>query len=338
MMSICGLLWFGLIGWFRSQAAREAEILALRHQLAVLQRKVPTRPVFRNIDRFIFSLLYRVSPNTLNSLTIVRPETVIRWHRAGFRAWWRWKSRPRGGRPQTPIEIRRLIRAVSLANPLWGAPRIHGELLKIGIDVGQTTVAKYMARRRGPPSQGWKTFLRNHADGIAAMDLFVVPTMSFRLLYGLLILRHDRREIAWLGVTEHPTAEWMARQITEAFGWETAPRYLLRDRDRIYGEIFVERVRAMGIRDRPVAPRSPWQNGYCERAIGSVRRDCLDHVVVFGERHLRHLLRCYADYYNQSRTHLSLGKDAPVRRQVLSVGQIVARPMLGGLHHRYVRI
>jgi hypothetical protein len=201
------LLWFGLIGWFRSRASLGGEILPLRHQLAVLQRKAPTKPAFRNIDRFIFSLLYRLSPNILNALTIVRPETVIRWHRAGFRAWWRWKSRPRGGRPQTLIEIRRLIRAVSLGNPLWGVPRIHGELLKIGIDVGQTTVAKYMARKRGPPSQGWKTFLRNHADGTAAMDLFVIPTMSLRPLFCLLILRHDRREIAWIGVTRNPKAE-----------------------------------------------------------------------------------------------------------------------------------
>jgi hypothetical protein len=338
MVDICRLLWVGLIGLFRSRASLEAEILALRHQLTVLQRKIPTRPAFRNVDRLIFSLLCRVAPSTLKALTIVRPETVIRWHRAGFRAWWRWKSRPRGGRPQTQIEVRRLIRAVSLANPLWGSPRIHGELLKIGIDVGQTTVAKHMARRRGPPSQGWNTFLRNHADGIAAMDLFVVPTISFRLLYGLLVLRHERREIVWLGVTGHPTAEWIARQVTEAFGWETAPRYLLRDRDRVYGDVFVQRVRAMGIRDRPIAARSPWQNGYCERAIGSIRRDCLDHVVVFGERHLRHLLRCYAEYYNQSRTHLSLRKDAPARRQIQGVGCIEARPMLGGLHHRYVRI
>jgi Integrase core domain len=338
MMDICKLIWVALIGLFRSRRSLEIEILVLRHQLAVLQRDAPTRPTFRSIDRLIFSALYRISPSILNALSIVNPETVIRWHRAGFRAWWRWKSRPRGGRPQTPIEICQLIRDVSLANPLWGAPRIHGELLKLGIDVGQTTVAKYMARRRGPPSQGWKTFLRNHADGIAAMDLFVVPTMSLRLLYGLLILRHDRRGIVWLGVTEHPTAEWIARQLTEAFGWEAAPRYLLRDRDQVYGKVFIRRVRAMGIRDRPTAARSPWQNGYCERAIGSIRRDCLDHVIVFGVRHLRHLLRCYADYHNQSRTHLSLEKDAPARRQIQGVGRIEARSVLGGLHRRYVRI
>ena len=162
----------------------------------------------------------------------------MRWHRAGFRAYWRWKSRPRGGRPTTPGDIRRLIREMSVANPLWGAPRIHGELLKLGIDVGQTTVAKYMARRRMPPSQGWKTFLRNHADGIASMDLFLVPTISFRLLYGLLILQHSRRELLWLGVTAHPSAEWIARQLTEAYGWQQAPRYIIRDRDCVYGESF----------------------------------------------------------------------------------------------------
>jgi transposase InsO family protein len=231
-----------------------------------------------------------------------------------------------------------LIRDISIANPLWGAPRIHGELLKLGIDVGQTAVAKYMARGRRPPSQGWKTFLRNHADGIASIDLFVVPTISFQLLYALLILKHGRREILWLGVTTHPTAEWISRQLTEVCGWEQGPRYLVRDRDSIYGDIFIRRLRAMGIRDRPIAPRSPWQNGYCERLIGSIRRDCLDHVVVFGERHLREVLQSYATYYNQARTHLSLNKDAPVSRAVQAVGPILPLPILGGLHHQYVRI
>jgi transposase InsO family protein len=227
---------------------------------------------------------------------------------------------------------------MSVANPLWGAPRIHGELLKLGIDVGQTTVAKYMARRRMPPSQGWKTFLRNHADGIASMDLFLVPTISFRLLYGLLILRHSRRELLWLGVTAHPSAEWIARQLTEAYGWQQTPPYIIRDRDCVYGDVFIHRVRAMGIRDRPIAPRSPWQNGHAERLIGSIRRDCLDHVVVFGERHLRHLLGSYQKYYNDARTHLSLNKDAPASRAVQAIGRIVPAPHLGGLHHQYVRI
>jgi len=279
-----------------------------------------------------------LTPNVLSALAIVKPETVIGWHRAGFRLYWRWKSRSPGGRPKLSADIRKLIRDISLANPLWGAPRIHGELLKLGIDVGQTTVAKYMARNRRPPSQGWKTFLRNHADGIASIDLFIVPTLSFRLLCGLVILKHGRREILCHSATAHPSAEWMSRQLTEAYGWEEGPCYLVRDRDRVYGEVFTRRVRAMGIRDRPTAPRSPWQNGYCERLIGSIRRECLDHMVVFGERHLRHLLRAYADYYNRTRTHLSLDKDAPTWRAIEPFGRICPVPILGGLHPRYIRI
>jgi len=236
------------------------------------------------------------------------------------------------------LEIRRLIREMSLANPLWGAPRIHGELLKLGIDIGQTSVAKYMARRRAPPSQDWKTFLRNHADGIAAMDLFVVPTIFFRPLYGLLIMGHGRRQILWFGVTGHPTAEWIANQLTHACGWEQIPRYLIRDRDRAYGEIFIRRVRSIGIRDRPTSPRSPWQNAYAERLIGSIRRECIDHVVVFGERHLRHVLLSYMSYYNSTRTHLSLNKDAPMSRAAETAGRIIYHPILGGLHHQYTRI
>jgi hypothetical protein len=210
------------------------------------------------IDRMVFAGLYSLAPNIVDALRIVKPDTVIRWHRAGFRAYWRWKSRFRGGRPRTAVEIRQLIREMSIANPLWGAPRVHGELLKLGINVGQTTVAKYMGKGRRPPSQGWKTFLSNHADGIASMDLFVVPTISFRLLYGFLVLRHARRELLWLGATSHPIAEWIAQQLTEAFAWEDAPHYVIRDRDRIYGARCIERIRAMGIRDRPIAARSPW--------------------------------------------------------------------------------
>jgi transposase InsO family protein len=338
MIEVLRLLCAAMIGLFRSSTRREAEIMVLRHQLNVLRRKSPKRTALNNVDRLLFVWLSRLVPATLEALKVVGPETVIRWQRAGFRAYWRFKSRPRVGRPGTPIEIRQLIRDMSSANPLWGAPRIHGELLKLGIDVGQTTVAKYMAKRRRPPSQGWKTFLRNHADGIASMDLFVVPTVSFRLLYGLLILQHGRRQILWLGVTAHPTAEWMARQLTEAYGWKAAPRYLVRDRDAVYGDVFIQRLRAMGIRDRPIAARSPWQNGYAERLVGSIRRECVDNVVVFGERHLVHLLKSYQRYYNGVRTHLSLNKDAPDTRAVHAIGCIVAKPLLGGLHHQYVRI
>ena len=338
MVELCRLIWFLVIGLFRSRASLEAEILVLRHQLNVVRRRSPKRPTFSNFDRLIFARLYGLAPNVLSSLAIVKPETVIRWHRSGFRLYWRWKSQSLGGRPKLSADIRQLIREISLANPLWGAPRIHGELLKLGIDVGQTTVAKYMARNRKPPSQGWKTFLRNHADGIASMDLFVVPTISFQLLYGLLILKHGRRKILCLSATAHPNAEWISRQLTEAYGWEEGPCYLVRDRDSVYGEVFTRRLRAMGIRDRPTAPRSPWQNGYCERLIGSIRRECLDHALVFGERHLRHLLRTYTDYYNNTRTHLSLDKDSPASRVIEPFGHILPVPILGGLHHQYVRI
>ncbi|WP_334526374.1 integrase core domain-containing protein [Bradyrhizobium sp. AZCC 2230] len=323
---------------FRSRVSLEAEILVLRHQLNIQRRHLPKRLAFSDMDRLIFVGLYRLVPNTIKALTIVKPETVIGWHRAGFSLYWRRKSRRRCGRPIVPLEIRRLIREVSIANPLWGAPRIHGELLKLGIDVGQTSVAKYTARRRGSPSQGWKTFLRDHADGMVAMDLFVVPTISFRLLYGLLIMGHGRRQILWLGVTAYSRADWIANQLTEASGWEQTPRYLIRDRDRAYGEIFVRRVRSIGIRDRPTSPRSPWQNAYAERLIGSIRRECVDHIVVFGERHLRHVQLSYMDYYNATRTHLSLNKDAPLPRGAERAGTIVCRPILGGLHHQYARI
>jgi len=338
MRDLLGLIWSAVLGLLRSRAAVAAENLALRQQINVLRRTAPKRPSFSGIDRLIFVGLYRWLPGVRDALAIIQPETVVHWHRSGFRSYWRWKSRSRGGRPKVALEIRRLIRDMSLANPLWGAPRIHGELLKLGIDIGQTSVAKYMAWRRRPPSQGWRTFLRNHADGIAAMDLFVVPTASFRLLYGLLILRHDRRRILSVGATAHPTSEWIARQLTEACGWEQAPQYLIRDRDRAYGAVVTQRLRTLGIRDRPISPRSPWQNAYVERLIGSVRRECVDHVIVFGERHLRHLLLSYKTYYNETRTHLSLNKDTPSRRAVQVTGRILGLPILGGLHHQYGRI
>jgi transposase InsO family protein len=327
-----------VVDLFRSRAALEAEIWTLRQQINVLRRTAPKRVSFRVFDRLVFVGLYRLFPNICDALAIVKPDTIVRWHRAGFRSYWRWKSRPRGGRPTVPLEIRKLIREISIANPLWGAPRIHGELLKLGIDIGQTSVAKYMARRRGPPSQGWKTCLSNHADGIAAMDLFVVPTISFGLLYGLLIMGHGRRQILWFGVTSHPTAEWIANQLTEACGWEQAPRYLIRDRDGVYGEVFVRSIRSIGIRDRSASPRSPWQNGCAERLICSIRRECLDHVVVFGGRHLRHVLLSYMKNYNETRTHRSLDKDAPLSRTVKRAVRILCRPVLGGLHHQYIRI
>ena len=322
----------------RSRARLEAENLVLRQQVIVLSRKSRSRVWLRNIDRLIFVWLYRLFPSILNAITLVKPETVIGWHRRGFRAYWRWKSRRRGGRPRINREIRDLIRRMNKENPLWGAPRIHSELLMLGIEVAQSTVARYMTKRHGAPSQGWKTFLRNQTAGIASIDLFVVRTISFKLIYGLVILRHARRRLVTISVTNNPTAEWIAGQVTEAFPWDEAPRHLIRDRDGAFGPEYTHRIRAMGIRDHPIAPRSPWQNGHVERLIGSIRRESLDHLVVFGEAHLRDVLKNYASYYNQIRPHRSLDKDAPDFRRTQKIGRIAAIPILGGLHHQYVRV
>ena len=303
-----------------------------------MRRRLEGRVRLTNNDRWFLIVLYRWFPSILRILTIIRPETLIHWHRSGFRCYWRWKSRSLGGRPPIEARLRALIRQMSMDNPLWGAPRIHGELLKLGFEVAQSSVAKYMVKRRGPPSQRWLTFLRNHAPDIAAMDFFVVPTIGFDLLYAFVIVRIDRRQLVWINVTENPTAEWVARQITEAFPWDGAPGYMIRDRDGIYGGIVTRRLRAMGIRDRPIAPVSPRQNGVAERLIGSIRRECLDHIVVFGEAHLRRMLRSYARYHNDVRTHRSLDKDAPVSRPVQRTGSIKSFQILGGLHHHYARV
>src|SRR6185312_15466 len=288
---------------FKSKIRLEAENATLRHQLVVLRRKVKGRAHLTNNDRWFLVQMYRWFPSLLTFVTIVRPETLVHWHRAGFRRFWRWKSNSRGGRPRIEMELRALIRQMSTENQLWGAPRIHGELLKLGFSVAQSSVAKYMVKRRRPPSQGWRTFLRNHAPDIAAMDLFVVPTIGFDLLCAFVIVRLGRRVLVWINVTANPTAEWVARQITEAFPWDEAPRYMIRDRDRIYGAVVTRRLRAMGIRDKPASPAPPWQNGFAERLIGSIRRECLDHIIVLGETHLRGILKSYAHYYNGVRTH-----------------------------------
>ena len=322
----------------KSRRRLEAENVILRHQLIILRRRLPGRVRLTNSDRWFLVQLYRWFPSTLQALTVICPETVVRWHRAGFRSYWRWKSGARGGRPQIDSDLRALIQKISLENPLWGAPRIHGELLKLGFEVAQSSVAKYMAKRSRPPSQGWRTFLRNHAPDIAALDLFVVPTISFGLLYALVIVRLDRRQLVWVNVTANPTAEWIARQVTEAFPWDEPPEYLVRDRDLIFGTTVRRRLRAMGIRDKPIAPASPRQNGFAERLIGSIRRQCTDHLIVVGEAHLRRVLRAYARYYNNIRTHWSLAKDAPVSRPIHRTGAITSNTILGGLHHHYVRV
>lgn len=262
MLQLVGLLCGLIAARFKSRARLEAENLILRHQLGILRRQIPKRLVLSSLDRFVFVWIHRLFPSAAGSLALIRPETIVRWHRAGFRAYWRWRSRPRWGRPKAPLELRQLIHQMSIDNPLWGAPRIHGELLKLGFDVGQTTVAKYMARRRRPPSQSWKTFLHNYTAGISALDLFVVPTVGMRMLFALVVVTLDRRLLVTVNATARPTAEWIARQVTEAFPWNQTPSYLIRDRDSAYGHTYKRRLLAMGIRDRPTAPRSPWQNGY----------------------------------------------------------------------------
>jgi transposase InsO family protein len=326
------------VSLFKPKSQLEAENAALRHQLIVLQRKLRGRVQFTNSDRLFFIQLYRWFPSVLKAITIMRPETIVRWHRAGFRRYWRWKSRNLGGRPQISAELRALIRRMSVENRLWGAPHIHGELLKLGFAVAQSTVAKYMAKSGDPAGQSWGTFVCNHMPHIAAMDLFVVPTIGFNLLYVLVIVRLARRELVWINVTAHPTAEWIAQQITEAFPWHEAPRYLIRDRDGIYGAMVTRRLRAMGIRDKPISPASPWQNAYAERLIGTIRRECLDHMIVFGEAHLRRILGKYVVYYNESRIHRSLDKDSPFHRAIERLGVITSQSVLGGLHHQYCRI
>jgi len=322
----------------RSRASLELELVALRHQVTVLRRQRPGQPRLFSTDRLLWVWLYRIWPQILNTMVLVKPATVVRWHRKGFRLYWRRRSR-RLGRPRKNREIRELIRKMSLATPLWGAPRIHGELLKLGIDLSQATVGRYLPWRPKVPSSTWRSFLHNHMHDTAAVDMFVVVTARFQLLYALVVLGHERRTIIHFDVTQNPTQVWLARQITEAFPWDTAPRFLLRDRDASYGQTFRDRVRAMAIEEVVTAPRSPWHNAYVERIIGSIRRECLDHVIVFDERHLRRVLLAYFEYHHRSRTHLSLAKDCPEPRPIQppSAGIIVAFPQVGGLHHRYER-
>src|SRR5271155_3082071 len=264
---------------FRSRAALQAEILALRHQLLVLQRSTRSRKVrLSAADRLLWVWLSRLWGGWRSALVIVKPETVIAWHRLGFRLYWSWKSRHPQGRPSVSREVIDLIRKMSLTNSRWGAPRIRGELLKLGFDIAESTVAKYMIRRRRPPSQTWRTFLANHTQDMVSSDFFVVPTVFFRVLFVLVILSHDRRRPVHVAVTEYPTSEWVTHQLLEAFPWDSAPRYLLRDRDGSYGERFSKAARLLGIRQVLTVPQSPWQNPYVERLIGSIRRECLDHV------------------------------------------------------------
>lgn len=313
------------------------ENLLLRQQLAVLKER-GVRPQLSQADRSFWVLISMIWPRWRDVLHVVRPETVIRWHREGFRRHWA-RNCQKVGRPPIDPKIRVLIRRMCKANPLWGAPRIHGELLKLGIDVSEAVVSKYMIREPKAPSQSWRTFLENHATDIFAIDFLTVSTATFRVLFVLVILSHDRRKIIHVNVTEQPTADWTARQVQEAIGLNYTPHFLLRDNDAIYGRLFRQRVATLGLVEVTTALRSPWQNPYVERVIGSIRRECLDHTIIIGERHLRRVIANYVRYYNRSRTHLSLEKDAPDPRPIhgFRQGKIVQRPHCGGLHHEYWR-
>jgi transposase InsO family protein len=330
---------YALLSPFRSRIALQTEILALRHQLAVYQRTC-ARPHLKPADRILWAWVSRIWAGWRDTLVIVQPKTVIAWRRRKFREHWIKLTRSgKPGRPAVAKEVRDLIRRLSAANSLWGSPRILGELRKIGINVAKSTVEKYMVRHRKPPSPTWRAFLNNHAKAIVAIDFFVVPTVRHRILHVFLVLTHDRRRVLHFNVTTNPTAEWTAQQIVEAFPWEVSAKYLLRDRDKIYGETFQKRVRNMGFEEVLTAPRSPWQNPYVERLIGSIRRECLDHVIVLNERHLRRVLTSYFGYYHRSRTHLSLEMDCPEHREVHGVdgGRVIELPDVDGLHHHYER-
>ena len=340
MLNVLRSILFALRRLFRTRLALHAENSVLRHQLLVLQRQNTGHRIrMQTLDRIFWVWLCRLWSEWQSAVLIVKPETVIAWHRKGFRIYWAWKSRHSQGRPNVSTEIRDLIRKMSVANPRWGAPRIHGELLKLGIEVSQATVAKYIVRHRRPPSQTWRTFLKNHMTTMVSADFFVVPTITFRLVFVFVILSHDRRRPVHFALTTNPTSEWTAHQLVEAFPWDSAPRYLLRDRDGVYGTLFGDAARSIGIREILTAAQSPWQNSYVERFIGSIRRECLDHVIVFNEAGLRRVLKSYFDYYDHSRTHLALDRDAPISRKIQprELGRVVELPEVGGLHHRYER-
>ena len=318
------------------------ENLALRKQLETFKYK-RSRPRISWFDRVFWVLLYRFWSRWKNTLVIVSPDTVVRWHRRGFRLYWDALSRKgrKSGRPRKDMEIRELIRRMAADNPTWGAPRIHGELLMLGYDVSERTVSRYMPERPPNPDKikQWKTFLKNHRHAIAAMDLFTIPLATFRVLYALVIIHHERRMLLYVNVTFNPTAHWVVKQLREAFPYDTAPRYLIFDRDSIFSAYVVTVVKSFGIKPVRTSWRSPWQNGVIERWIGSCRRELLDHVIVFNERHALRLLREYIAYYNTDRCHYGLGKDAPIsrsaQRRTAKTARVGAMPRVGGLHHRY---
>jgi putative transposase len=317
------------------------ENLALRQQLAVLKRKHP-RPRMRAFDRIFWVLARRFWGAWKQSLVLVNPETIVRWHRAGFRLYWSLisKARKRVGRKKLSTDVRELIFRMVAENPTWGAPRIHGELLMLGFDVSERTISRWMQRvRRDPqPAQRWRAFLANHKEAIAAMDFFTVPTITFGVLYCFFVIRHDRRRILHFNITRHPTSNWIIQQLREAFPFAAVPRFLIHDRDAKYGTEVPAAIRSLKINAVRTSFGSPWQNGVAERWVGSCRRELLDHVIAVNERHLKRLLSEYVSYYHEDRTHLGLGKGTPKHRtRCATQGRVLSHDRLGGLHHRYDR-
>ena len=338
MLDLIFALLRALLSSFQPRSRLVLENLALRHQLAVLIRQT-RKPKLRAADRLLWVGLLRFWSHWRHVLLLFQPQTVIGWHRVGFRLFWRWKSRV-GGRPSVDRELIALIQRMWQANPTWGSRRIEAELAKLDIHVSDSTIRKYRPKdRRSTGPQTWKTFLQNHAKELVAIDFFAVPTATFRVLYVFLVLAHERRRVLHFNITDSPSAAWTARQLLEAFPFSSPPRYLLRDRDAIFGADFVNRVQSLGLEQKLIAPRSPWQNQMVERLIGSIRRECLDQVIVFHQPHLHRILTEYVAYYHNHRTHRSLDQDCPEPRAVESPdqGKIIELPLVDGLHHRYTR-
>ena len=324
------------LGFFKTKTQLQLEIIFLRKQLEILNRS-NNKIWIKNRDRLFFTFIKSIFSNWKSSLIIIKPETVIKWHRKGFQLYWIWKSK-RKGRPRIETEIIQLIKQMAEDNPQWGIPRIHGEVLKLEFDISESTVQKYVPKTNDRTSgQRWKTFLKNHASEIISIDFLTVPTINYKLLYVLVFLSHQRRKIIHFNVTAHPTSEWSTQQLRNALQEFDIPKFLIRDRDTKFGYLFSQSVSDFGINEIVTAYRSPWQNGYCERVIGSIRKEFLDHIIVINENHLRKLLKEYFHYYNFQRTHLGLGKDSPVSRSVQIVGKIERIPFANGLNICYFR-
>ena len=323
---------------FRDKQDIILENLALRQQLIVQQRSIK-KPKIKNIDRVFWVWLSRIWSNWKSTLIIVNPETVIHWHRNGFKLYWRWKSR-RAGRPSIDWKLIILVRKLQKENPTWSAQRIQGELAKLGYSVCDNTVAKYMRKPNADPDkrQRWRTFLKNHAKHIVGIDFVVVRTLCFKAIYVFVAISHDRRKILHFGVSSKPHSEWAIQQLRETFSFDETTKYVIRDNDAIFSEDFKLHIKRFGLKDTPTAPHSPWQNPIAKRMMGTLRRECLDHIIILNEKHLTTVLTEFVEYYNTSRTHMSLKKDAPVHRPAQTKGRIVSQPILGGLHHVYRRV